>query len=266
MGPSGKLRDKKAHGRSFQLKARVKRLKAAAKYKKERQILAQTAMIHYMTAPKLAKAPGWALRYITYKRVTERWYPDYSDYWQQEKRLDDDPEEIYVATSAREGGSSDDSPHSGESDRDDHLVVNVPDPGCIFASYETCDYCHETILIREKKDFRRHTRNLLGIGPPTVDNSDRGVRPRWLSCLHPQKRAEAHAEVKNLIESWDGEEFEFRRYDKTFATETKTPANHNQCREVIAITVRPIWIERRQPEPFFKEHSVRTTHNETHVL
>ena len=261
MSPSGKLRDKKAHERSFLLKARVKKLKAVATYKKERQILAQTAMIHSMTAPKVAKAPGWALRYKTYRRSTDFVGNDY--HWKQEKRFDDDPE-IYVRVAESSDEEIEKLEHSGESDSGERVIVL--EPGHIFASYAPYAYCPDDILIRDKKEFQRRTKNLLGIGPPIVDNTDLAALPRWLSCLHPRRRAEAYAEVKGLIESWDGEEFEFRRTARRFEADKDIMDNRGQFQECIAITVRAIWIERTEPEPVFKEHSVRRTHNQTLVL
>ncbi len=259
MGPSGKLRDKEAHERSFLLKARVMKVKEAHTYTKERQILGMTRMIHHMTAPNLATAPGWALRYRTYRRITTGFHDTGIAYaWQQEKRFADDPE-IYVNEPEEE--SPDDSSRSGESDSGDHSM-HFPEPGNIFASYEPCDYCHTSILIRDKKEFRRSTKILLGVGPPNVDNTDCRARPQWLSCLHSRRRAKAHAEVKNLIESWDGEGFEFRRCARTFEAQDAP----DRLQECFAITVRPVWIKRTQPEPFFTEDSVRTTQNQAHVL
>ena len=273
MGPSGKLRDKKAHDRSFLLKARVMKVKEAHTYTKERQIMGMTRMIHHMEAPRVAKAPGWALRYRTYRRITKGFnyrgnFAASDTTWQEEKLLDDDPEEFYADTSEREGGSSDDSPHGGDSVCS-NLPVVAPLPGCIFASYlpygSNGDVLGD-VLIRDKKDFRRRTKNLLGIGPPNVDNSEGRATPQWLSCLHLRKRAGAHAEVKHLIESWDGEAFEFARTTRMFEADKDLPDSRGQFHECMVITVRPIWIKRTQPEPVFEEDSVRGTRNQSLVL
>ena len=248
--PSGKHGDKRIHEGSSLLTSSVQKRTATLLYEKERQILAQTRMIHHMSAPERAIGVGWSLKYKACARTTKLYISENTrgkKAYFEEECFDDDDEPIEQIDRGPE-----------------ESAIDTPAPGCIFALYHVYYNSFGDKIICDKKEFRRHTKGLLGVGPPSVDNSCRkSTRPQWLSSLHLHKRAEAHAEVKALIESWDGEAFTFRRYPRSFKPEAASTTIRYPC---IDISVKPIWVARVRQEPLRTEKSHRTTQNKALVL
>ncbi len=228
--PSGKRGDKKAHEGSSVLTACVQKMICV----KERQCLAQAVMITRLNTMQDQLAPGWEVSFSFWIRHTQE--STTSQWSDQEKRLDDDP----------------DGYATFDGDEDDRTTDTLlPKSGNIFVEYGLRD-SNRDLMFRDRAELLALVKPTLICESPNFDQSGLGPRPQWLSCLQPQKRQGAYDEVDTLLQTWNGECFRFVRYARSF---NSTYGKSYRCTCLI-IKVRSIWIQRVAPQPVY--HSMRT--------